>query len=183
VDTYRDLIRLCADQGAQTLLDANGPPLLSGVTAPPTLLKVNLFELWQVVGRQAAGTAEQAWDVSPADILDAARDLQARRVRRVIVSLGERGVVGLDAQGHAWSASIQMDRPVVDAVGSGDALGAGCTVALSRGMSFAETLRLGVACGAANTLVAGAGRCRRSDIERLAARATVAPLGDLPGLA
>ena len=34
-------------------------------------------------------------------------------------------------------------------------------------------VRLGVACGAANTLVAGAGRCRREDVERLAAAALV----------
>jgi 1-phosphofructokinase family hexose kinase len=189
VDIYRTLIRLCADRGAQTLLDANGPPLLPGVLAAPTLLKVNLFELrtlhpaWQVVGRQAASTVERAWDVSPTEILDAARDLQMRGVRMVIVSLGERGVIGLDARGHAWSASTQLDRPVVDAVGSGDALGAGCVVALSQGRSFAQTLRLGVACGAANTLLAGAGRCYLSDIDRLAARATVAPLGDLSGLA
>jgi tagatose 6-phosphate kinase len=194
VDTYRNLIRLCADQGARTLLDANGPPLLSGVTAPPTLLKVNLFEFrmlhpaWQAVGCQAAGTTERqrmlhpTWGVSPAEILDAARDLQARRVRMVVVSLGERGVIGLDPQGRAWSASTQLDRSVVDAVGSGDALGAGCVVALSRGMSFAEALRLGVACGAANTFVAGAGRSHLSDIKRLTARATVASLDDRPGL-
>jgi 1-phosphofructokinase family hexose kinase len=195
VDMYRNLIRLCADRGARTLFDANGPPLLSGVTAPPTLLKVNLFEFrmlhpaWQVVGRQAAGTTERnrmlhpAWDVSPAEILDAARDLQARGVQMVVVSLGKRGVIGLDPQGRAWSASTPLDRPVVDAVGSGDALGAGCVVALSQGMSFAETLRLGVACGAANTLVAGAGCCRLSDIDRLVARAIVTSLDDLSGLA
>ncbi len=182
VDAYRDLIRLCADRGAQTLLDANGPPLLSGVTAPPTLLKVNLFELWQVVGRQATGTAERRWDVSPAEILDAGRDLQARGVSMVVVSMGERGVIGLDTSGRAWSVSTQLDRPVVDAVGSGDALGAGCVVALSRGTSFVKALRQGVACGAANTLVAGAGRCHLSDIDRLVARATVTSLGDLSGL-
>jgi tagatose 6-phosphate kinase len=188
VDAYRALIRLCADRGAQTLLDASGLPLLSGVTAPPTLLKVNLFEVrmlypaWQAVGGQAEGTAERnrmfhpAWDASPAEIVDAARDLQARGVSMVIVSMGERGVIGLDPQGRAWSASTQLDRPVIDAVGSGDALGAGCVVALSRGTSFAQALRLGVACGAANTLVVGAGRCRLGDIEQLAARTTVTSL-------
>lgn len=189
VDTYCDLIRLCADRGAQTLLDANGLPLISGVTAPPTLLKVNRFEFrmlhpaWQVVGREAAGAAEQAWDVSPAEIVDAARGLQSCGVRMLVVSQGERGVIGLDPSGRAWSASTQLDRPVVDAVGSGDALSAGCVVALSRGMSFPDVLRLGVACGAANTLVAGAGRCCPSDIERLAARATITPLDDLSDLA
>ena len=57
-DAYRTLIRLCAERGAHTVLDANGPPLLAGADAPPTLLKVNLFELQQVDGRQAEGTVE-----------------------------------------------------------------------------------------------------------------------------
>ncbi|HUT20534.1 MAG TPA: PfkB family carbohydrate kinase, partial [Anaerolineae bacterium] len=65
----------------------------------------------------------------------------------------------------------------VDAVGSGDALAGGLLVGLVRGMPFAEVLRLGVACGAANTLLAGAGRCRREDIDRLARRARVYALG------
>ena len=69
----------------------------------------------------------------------AARRVQARGVRMVVVSLGERGVIGLDPQGCAWSASTRLDRPVVDAVGSGDALGAGCVVALARGATFAES--------------------------------------------
>jgi len=172
--TYRDLIRVCADRGARTLLDAGGPPLLSGVTAPPTLLKVNLSEFRMLY---------PACDASPAETLDAARDLQACGVCMVVVSLGDRGVMGLDPQGRAWFASTQLDRPVIDAVGSGDALGAGCVVALMRGDSFECALRLGVACGAANTLVAGAGRCHLSDIQRLAARATVTSLGDLSGLA
>jgi 1-phosphofructokinase family hexose kinase len=187
--TYRALIRLCAERGAHTLLDANGPPLLAGADAPPALLKLNLFELRQVDSRQAAETAElnrmlhPAWDVLLQDVLSAARRVRARGTSMLVVSMGERGVIGLDTAGNAWCASTQLDRPVVDAVGSGDALAAGCVVALVRGLSFAEALRLGVACGAANTLVAGAGRCHLGDIERLAARATVALVGDLSGLA
>jgi fructose-1-phosphate kinase PfkB-like protein len=64
-----------------------------------------------------------------------------------------------------------LEKPIVDAVGSGDAMGAGLVVALARGQSLDRALRLGVACGAANALVAGAGRCRREDIERLLERA------------
>jgi fructose-1-phosphate kinase PfkB-like protein len=94
----------------------------------------------------------------------------------VVVSLGERGVLGLDRDGHAWRARVTLDRPVVDAVGSGDALCGGLVVALARDDAFPDVLRLGVACGAANTLVAGAGRCRKADIERLTAHASVGEL-------
>jgi fructose-1-phosphate kinase PfkB-like protein len=81
--------------------------------------------------------------------------------------------LGIDRDGRAWKARVLLDVPVVDAVGSGDALAGGLVLALARGDAFPEVLRLGVACGAANTLVAGAGRCRRADVERLVARAKV----------
>jgi len=174
-DTYRDLIRLCTRRGAQTILDTNGPPLLSGVDAPPALLKPNLFELWQVDRGRATETAEG--DLGHAlfvdVILSAARRVQQRGIAKVVVSRGKDGVLGIQDNGQAWHAQTALDKPAVNAVGSGDALVGGLVVALSQDAPFPDVLRLGVACGAANTLVAGAGRCHRSDVERLAERAEV----------
>jgi fructose-1-phosphate kinase PfkB-like protein len=148
--------------------------LIEGAGAPPTVLKPNLFELWQLDRGQTLATAEERAEPADRDeVLAAARRLQAGGIAMVVVSLGAQGVVGLDRGGRMWEAHVTLDRPPVDAVGSGDALGAGLTLALARGAPFAEALRLGVACGAANTLVAGAGRCRREDVERLARRASV----------
>jgi len=175
-ETYRDLIRFCASTGARTCLDASGAPLLAGVDGPPTVLKVNLFELCQVDGQQPGGSAEREWNLSPDEIVAAARRAQLRGVETVVVTLGERGAIGVGPSGEAWHAQTRLERPVVNAVGSGDAMGAGLVVALARGQSLDRALRLGVACGAANTLVAGAGRCRREDIERLVGRAVVQPV-------
>jgi tagatose 6-phosphate kinase len=173
-DVYRTLVRVCNRQGAHTLLDANGPALLSAVGAPPTALKPNLFELWQVDrGRAEVTTERDLSDLSLEDVSTAARRVQARGVDVVVVSLGARGVLGLDGEGRSWRVWTTLDRPVVNAVGSGDALVAGLVVAFAREEPFSAALRLGVACGGANTLVAGAGRCSRSDIERLAERAVV----------
>ena len=178
VDTYARLIRLCIRQGAQAMLDASGPPLLSGVDARPTLLKPNLFELWQVDrGRAAVTTEVDLSALSVTDILVAARRVQERGIERVVVSMGERGALGLDRTGRAWHAWTTLDRPAVTAVGSGDALAAGLVVSLAQKDPLPGALRLGVACGAANTLVAGAGRCRGNDVERLAMRARVEELG------
>jgi 1-phosphofructokinase family hexose kinase len=177
VEIYRTLVRLCRRRGARTLLDANGPALIYGVEAPPTLLKPNLFELWQLDCRRAEVTAEQDLGGVPlGDVLAAAHRVRAVGLAQIVVSLGERGVMGLDKDGLGWYARTNLDRPVVNAVGSGDALAAGLVVALARGDSFQAALRLGVACGAANTLVAGAGRCAVSDVERLARRAVVEQL-------
>ena len=178
VNTYQRLIGLVTARGARALLDANGPPLLAGVRAAPTALKVNLFELRQVDSDDASSAREEdVADVPFSQVLAAARRIQKRRGTVVVVSLGRRGALGLDDQGVAWHAQTTLDRPVVDAVGSGDALGAGWIVAWARGCPFPEAMRWGVACGAANTLVQGAGKCRREDIDRLAARACVVEVG------
>lgn len=170
VEVYRDLIRA---SGAQACLDANGAPLLAGVEGPPAVLKVNLFELCQVDDRQGEGHVEQVRDLPLAKVVAAARRVQARGVETVVVTLGERGAVGVGPLGEAWHAQTRLERPAVDAVGSGDALGAGLVVGLARGRPLEWALRLGVACGAANALVAGAGRCCREEIRRLEARAEV----------
>jgi 1-phosphofructokinase family hexose kinase len=183
-ETYRDLIRVCARAGARTCLDASGPPLVAGVDAPPSLLKVNLFELGQVDEtaldrKPIEGLAERVHDLATDEIVALARRVQARGAQTVVVTLGERGAIGVAPSGRAWHAQSRLEQPVVDAVGSGDAFGAGLVVALCRSASLSSdaaltrALRLGVACGAANALLAGAGRCRRDDVERLAAGAIV----------
>jgi tagatose 6-phosphate kinase len=173
-DTYLELCRLVSARGAHTALDANGPALLAGVEAPPTLLKPNLFELWQLDrGHCDADPASDLRAMPVSDLLVAAGRIRERGIEMVVVSRGEQGVVALDQEGRAWQAAVELDRDAVDAVGSGDALAGGLLVGLQRGMPFADMLRLGVACGAANVLVTGAGRCQREDIDRLAGRVQV----------
>jgi tagatose 6-phosphate kinase len=172
--TYRELIGICSAHGAHTLLDTNGSALLAGVAARPTALRLNLFELWQLDGQLLGESAEvDLGEVPLADVLSSVRRVQERGIEMVVVSMGARGAVGGDADGRIWWAGTRLDQPVVDAVGSGDAFGGGWVVAEVRRESFPDALRMGVACGAANALVAGAGRCRRSDIDRLADRAVV----------
>jgi fructose-1-phosphate kinase PfkB-like protein len=49
-------------------------------------------------------------------------------------------------------------------VGSGDAALAGIITVLHSGGSLAEAVRMGVACGGANTLTVGAGRLHLDDV-------------------
>ena len=71
---------------------------------------------------------------------------------------------------------VALDRAAIDAVGCGDALVGGWVSGQQQGASFQQSLRLGVACGAANTLVSGAGCLRRADVERLSALVQVQEL-------
>ena len=156
------------------MLDSSGAALLAAVDAGPTLLKPNLFELWQIDRGQADVSVEHApeeWTVD--EISAAARRVLARGVRMVVVSLGARGVLGMENGGMSCRTAVTLDQPVMDTVGCGDALAAGLVVSLARRGGLCDALRMGVSCGAANALVRGAGRCERMDIERLLARVEI----------
>ena len=71
---------------------------------------------------------------------------------------------------HAWVSVPGAAYPV----GSGDCLLGGMAAALARGQAMEAALRLGVACGAANTLVAETGWLRREDVDALRERVSSA---------
>ncbi len=137
-------------------LDTSGPTLEAALDLPVDLLKINMHELSAALGRTID---------TPAQACAAATAVVQRGPRRIIVTLGAQGAVAVDAH-NAWHART----PPIDSispVGSGDAALAGIIAILHNGGSLAEALRMGVACGGANTLMVGAGRMRYDDVMRL----------------
>jgi 1-phosphofructokinase len=141
---------------AKIYLDTSGPALAGALDLPLALLKVNAEELGQALG----GSID-----TPAAARDAAAKVLARGPAAVIVTLGKDGAVAV-GEGGAWRAH-GPEVAAISAVGSGDALLAGVAAAFAEGRGLAEALRLGVACGAANTLSVGAGVLRAADVIRL----------------
>lgn len=157
-DAYARIIDQVEREGANAVLDADGDVLKLGLAATPALIKPNRNEIERLAGRSLPDDAA---------VLAAAREIQARGVRHVVVSLGADGSIAAGPDG-AWRARSPRV-PVVSAVGAGDSLVAGLVVGLSRGDPLPEALRLGTACGAATTMTSGTELCHRSDIERLMA--------------
>lgn len=82
---------------------------------------------------------------SPAQALDAARQLHARGVAQVVISLGAQGLVWCDAQG----LPVHVPAPrvaVVNTSGAGDALLAGLVHAHAGGLSLSDSIGLAMAC-------------------------------------
>ena len=129
---------------------------------PLALLKVNAEELGEALGSQIA---------TPAEARAAASHVRMRGPAAVIVTLGRAGAVAVDTSG-AWLA-CSPEIAAISAVGSGDALLAGVVAALAERRGLAEALRMGVACGAANTLSIGAGIVRPNDVTWLRAATTL----------
>ncbi|MDQ1538388.1 MAG: 1-phosphofructokinase [Actinomycetota bacterium] len=141
---YAGLVRRCREAGVKVAIDASGPPLRLAVEAGPDLIKPNLEELEELVGRSLNTLAE---------VLDAATDLLAQGVGTVVVSLGSAGAL-LVSPGLTAHAVAAVSAPL-STVGAGDALLAGYLYATGGGSTAVQALCTGVAWGAAAVSLPG----------------------------
>jgi ribokinase len=101
----------------------------------------------------------------------AGRALLARGPAAVLITLGSRGAVLVEAAGEARLAPFSV--PVVDTTAAGDAFCGALAVSLAEGRPLVAAARFAGAAGALAVTVAGAGPSlpRRPEIERLLATA------------
>ncbi|MEZ6097708.1 MAG: 1-phosphofructokinase family hexose kinase [Pirellulaceae bacterium] len=141
----------------RVILDTSGWPLRLGLQSPLFLIKPNMHELEQLAGRTIADDPQ---------IRGVARSLiEEGKVQVVVTSLGSGGAVLTTADEHQ-----QIRSPTVkirSKVGAGDSMVAGIVFALSKGKPLVESVRYGVAAGAAAVMTEGTELCRRTDTERL----------------
>ena len=104
----------------------------------------------------------------PSDTVELARQLRARGVGNLIVTMGEKGALILSEDGQEEAAAVPVD--VVDTTGAGDAFNAGLAVALAEGKSLAAAVAFANRCGALACQKLGA-------VPGLATRAAVKSLG------
>ncbi|NLH79428.1 MAG: 1-phosphofructokinase [Phyllobacteriaceae bacterium] len=165
-DTWATMIADLADEGARIVLDTSGAPLSAALGAQATRLpyavKPNRSELEVLVGRPLAGTT---------DVVAAARDLVARGVALVVVSLGGEGALFVDAA-EALSARLP-EKTVLSTVGAGDAMVAGMVAALIEEASLDRLARLSVAFATAKLDRIGPHLGPKATVEDLAARVDV----------
>lgn len=161
-DTYRRIILYCRERGVRTFLDTSDEPLRLGAEAVPTLMKPNDEELEELVGHPVREVDA---------MVRAARELIARGVEAVAVSLGAEGAI-LVERDEAWRGKAEAPE-VVNTVGCGDAFAVGWLAARLRGESPAEQLREALALGAANAMTHGAGVIKPDNIALMRERASV----------
>lgn len=160
-DIYGRWTRTLQKAGARVFLDADGELLAGGVQAGPELVKPNDEELSRLVGRPLASVEALA---------GAARGLLALGVSRVVVSMGARGALFVDADAACRAPGLHV--PVGSTVGAGDSVVAALALALEGGLSREETIRLAMAAGAANVMCSGTQAADREAVEALLGRVT-----------
>lgn len=156
VDTYATWTRACRQAGARVFLDADGEVLDRGIDAGPTMIKPNDHELSGMVGREL-DTLEK--------IDEAAREIMARGVEWVTVSMGGEGALFVTPEKTYKASSPKVK--VGSTVGAGDSVVAAIAFAQDQGLDIIETIRLAVATGSANVSMSGTQAAPRSLVDSL----------------
>jgi tagatose 6-phosphate kinase len=155
-DFYHDCVKLAEENGALSIVDAQGAALTAALEAKPGLAKPNHAELAATVGRELK---------TDADVMHAMRELHERGAHRVIVTAGKEPALAFD--GEIFRRIISPRIKAANPIGSGDAFTAGVVWRLLRGDDLGEACRWGAAAGAANALTLMPGEIVRADVDRL----------------
>lgn len=144
-DVYERLLARLDGRGVRCVVDATRALLVNVLPYHPFLIKPNNHELGEIVGR-GLHTDEE--------IAAAARTLQEKGARNVLVSMAGDGALLLDEEGQTHRIGCPKGR-VVNSVGAGDSMVAGFVAGYLQNGSYAQALRLGTACGSATAFSLG----------------------------
>ena len=144
-DTYERLLARLEGRSVRAVVDATRDLLVNVLQYHPFLIKPNNHELGEIVGKVLASDAE---------IVAAARTLQEKGARNVLVSMAGDGALLLDEQGEVHRIGCPKGK-VVNSVGAGDSMVAGFVAGWLQSGSYEQALRLGTACGSATAFSLG----------------------------
>ncbi len=131
---YAEMVTQLRARGAFVAVDGSGPPLRHAVSARPDMVKPNVHELSELLGRPLSGRGE---------VVRAARDLAQGGIGLVVVSLGADGAVFV--QGGDALLAVPPPVEVASTVGAGDAMVAGVLAARLDGGGLEDCARRGTA--------------------------------------
>lgn len=156
-DFYAQVARIGKGLGARVIIDTSGNSLRLALQEGVYLIKPNIRELGELVGKNLVDETSQ-------------REIVMEMVRSgqcavVALSLGAGGVLLATADGCERLQTPLV--PIKSKVGAGDSMVAGIVLSLARGFQVRDAVRFGVATGAAAVMTPGSELCRREDAERL----------------
>lgn len=151
-----ELVVVVKKNGGKVFVDTSGPALTNAIDAIPSLIKPNVDELSEYVGRPLS---------DPSDIINEAHKLQDRGIETVVVSLGERGA--LFVTGQAVFGTTPPAIQAVSTVGAGDAMIGSFAAGQVMGLGVEECARLATAVSAAVVAQAGPGLSTLDEAKKL----------------
>ncbi len=165
VDVFRQLVELGHSAGVKVLVDADGDAMREAMAARPDFIKPNEREASRLLGRELGGRN---------DALNAAMELYQHLgggEKIAVVSRGAGGAVLACEDGlfDGMTPNVEMR----STIGCGDSMLGGMLWSLGRGNSLEDSLRWGLAAGAATACTDGTEIARRPMVERLYPQARI----------
>jgi 1-phosphofructokinase len=161
-DIYGTLTSIAKQKGALVILDADGPLLRSGLIEKPQIIKPNNHELSSLFNIDEKNDAE---------ILQAAHELRSQGIRKILVSLGERGGFYITENGTYYAKGLKVS--VKSTVGAGDSMVAALVYGIINNLNDIDTLKFATACGAATVTLEGTEACTLSQINELISKVEI----------
>ena len=140
---YGNLVRAVAPNSLK-IVDASGERLFAAIAEGVDLVKPNLDELENALGRRIEDKK---------DMLAGCYELLDRGAKRVLLSLGKQGAVITDGTHSYYCKSMNV--AVNSTVGAGDGMVAAAAMQLEKDAPLSEILRAGVAAGTATVMTTG----------------------------
>ena len=137
---YSDILARLEGKGVVSIVDATKDLLLNVLKYRPFLIKPNHHELGEIFGVEL----ERREDVVPY-----AEKLQEQGAQNVLVSMGGKGAVLLDADGSVHMLPVPKGT-LVNAVGSGDSMVAGFLAGWTEKKDYEHAFRMGISAGSAS---------------------------------
>jgi 6-phosphofructokinase 2 len=154
---------LAVERGSRLILDTSGKALTAAANnsaAPFSLLRMDGAEATEVSGRSFA---------SPAELADYGVQLiRAGAAERLVMSIGSQGTVGLSAIERFFCKPPKLE--TLSAIGAGDSMVAAIALELSRGGSFRDAVRHGVAAAGSAVLTPATELCSKTTAEEILER-------------
>lgn len=152
--TYEELVKICSENGAAFVVDAEGELLKKVLPYKPFLIKPNHHELGEIFDAEFT---------APEEVIPYGEKLVEMGAQNVIVSLAGKGAVLITAEA-AFIASVPKGE-VRSSVGAGDSMVAGFLAAYEKYNDIEKAFQYSVASGSATAF--SLGLCTKEKAEEL----------------
>jgi len=137
---YSDILARLEGRGIVFVVDATKDLLLNVLKYRPFLIKPNHHELGEIFGVELENRE---------DVVPYAERLQEQGTQNVLVSMGGKGAVLLDAEGNVHMLPVPKGT-LVNAVGSGDSMVAGFLAGWTEKKDYEHAFKMGISAGSAS---------------------------------
>ena len=137
---YSDILARLEGRGIVFVVDATKDLLLNVLKYRPFLIKPNHHELGEIFGVELENRE---------DVVPYAERLQEQGAQNVLVSMGGKGAVLLDAEGNVHMLPVPKGT-LVNAVGSGDSMVAGFLPGWTEKKDYEHAFKMGISAGSAS---------------------------------